>query len=100
MGKNIIIQLLKEYPIETAEDIQDSLKDLLGGTIKEMMEAELDNHLGYRKLERSNSDYYRNGFKQNRVNSCFDFMDINVHQDRNSSFEPQVVKNRQKYIFH
>ena len=28
----------------TAEDIQDALKDLLGGTIKEMMEAEMDNH--------------------------------------------------------
>jgi len=32
---------LQEYDIETAEDIQDALKDLLGGTIKEMMEAEI-----------------------------------------------------------
>ena len=31
-------QLLDEYDIQTAEDIQDALKDLLGGTIKEMME--------------------------------------------------------------
>ena len=38
--RNIIRQLLEEYDIETAEDIQDALKDLLGGTIKEMMEAE------------------------------------------------------------
>lgn len=37
--RNIIHQLLEEYDIETAEDIQDALKDLLGGTIKEMMEA-------------------------------------------------------------
>ena len=35
--RNIIRQLLEEYDIETAEDIQDALKDLLGGTIKEMM---------------------------------------------------------------
>lgn len=34
--RNIIQQLLQEYDIETAEDIQDALKDLLGGTIKEM----------------------------------------------------------------
>ena len=40
--RNIIRQLLEEYDIETAEDIQDALKDLLGGTIKEMMEAEMD----------------------------------------------------------
>ena len=39
--RNIIHQLLEEYDIQTAEDIQDALKDLLGGTIKEMMEAEI-----------------------------------------------------------
>lgn len=43
--RNIIHQLLEEYDIQTAEDIQDALKDLLGGTIKEMMEAEMDEHL-------------------------------------------------------
>ena len=31
---NIIRQLLEEYDIETTEDIQDALKDLLGETIK------------------------------------------------------------------
>ena len=33
--RNIIHQLLEEYDIQSAEDIQDALKDLLGGTIKE-----------------------------------------------------------------
>ena len=37
--RNIIHQLLEEYDIQTAEDTQDALKDLLGGTIKEMMET-------------------------------------------------------------
>ena len=37
--RNIIHQLLEEYDIQSAEDIQDALKDLLGGTIKEMMEC-------------------------------------------------------------
>jgi hypothetical protein len=45
--RNIIQQLLQEYDIQSAEDIQNALKDLLGGTIKEMMEAEMDSHLGY-----------------------------------------------------
>ena len=47
----------------TSEDIQDALKDLLRGTIKEMMEAEMDEHLGYGKSERYESDDYRNGYK-------------------------------------
>ena len=60
--RNIIRQLLEEYDIVTAEDIQDALKDLLGGTIKEMMEAEMDEHLGYEKSQRSDNDDYRNGY--------------------------------------
>lgn len=96
--RQIIQQLLQEYDIETAEDIQDALKDLLGGTIKEMMEAEMDDHLGYEKSERFDSDDYRNGYKQKQVNSSYGSITIDVPQDRKSTFEPQVVKKRQKDI--
>jgi transposase-like protein len=47
--RNIIQELLQEYYIHSAADIQKALKDLLGGTIKAMMESELDEHLGYEK---------------------------------------------------
>ena len=93
-----ILAIIQEYDIETAEDIQDALKDLLGGTIKEMMEAEMDDHLGYQKSERSDSDDYCNGYKSKRVNSSYGSMDIDVPQDRKSTFEPQIVKKRQKDI--
>ena len=96
--RNIIRQLLEEYDIETAEDIQDALKDLLGGTIKEMMKAEMDDHLGYEKSERSDNDDYRNGYKHKQVNSRYGSMEIEVPQDRKSTFEPQIVKKRQKDI--
>ena len=45
--RNIIRGLLQEYDIQSAADIQEALKDLLGGTIKEMMEAEMDDHAEY-----------------------------------------------------
>ena len=96
--RNIIRQLLEEYDIETAKDIQDALKDLLGGTIKEMMEAEMDEHLGYEKSERSDNEDYRNGYKTKQVNSSYGSMEIQVPQDRQSSFQPQIVKKRQKDI--
>lgn len=96
--RNIIHQLLEEYDIQTAEDIQDALKDLLGGTIKEMMEAEMDNHLRYEKSQRSDSDDYRNGYKEKQANSSYGSMKIEVPQDRKSTFEPQIVKKRQKDI--
>lgn len=96
--RNIIQQLLQEYDIQSAEDIQDALKALLGGTIKEMMASEMDEHLGYEKSECFDGDNYRNGYKSKRINSRYGRMDIQVPQDRKSTFEPQVVKKRQKDI--
>ena len=53
--KNIIGMLLEEYDIKSAKDIEDALKDLLGGTIQEMLESEMDEHLGYQEYERSST---------------------------------------------
>ena len=98
-GKRAIIQqLFQEYDIEIASDMQDALKDLLGGTIKEMMETEMDSHLGYEKSKRSDSENARNGYKSKTLNSSYSRFRIEVPQDRQSSFEPQVVKKRQKDI--
>ena len=69
--KNIIAGLIQEYDIKTAEDIQEALKDLLGGTIQEMMEAELDEHLGYDEYERSDNTDYRNGVKHKKLRSSY-----------------------------
>ena len=98
-GKREIIRgLLQEYNIESAADIQEALKDLLSGTIKEMMEAEMNEHLGYEKSERSDSDDARNGYKSKRIMTSYGGMEIEVPQDRKSTFEPRVVKKRQKDI--
>ena len=51
-----------------------------------------------KKSERSDSDDYRNGYKPKRINSSFGSMDIQVPQDRKSTFEPQVVKKAAKRI--
>ena len=90
--------MLQEYDIETADDIQDALKDLLSGTLKEMMETEMDDHLGYEKYERSDEKNYRNGTKSKRVRSKYGEFEVDVPQDRNSSFDPKVLPKRQKDI--
>ena len=96
--KNIIAALLQEYDIQSAEDIQDALKDLLGDTIKEMMEAEMDEHLGYESYERSENPNSRNGYKQKQIRSKYGETTLSVPQDRDSTFEPKIVKKRQKDI--
>ena len=52
-----------------------------------MMEAKMEDHLGYEKSRRSDSDDYRNGYKRKRVNSSYGSMEIDV---------PQVIKNVRK----
>lgn len=96
--RNIISALMDEYEIKTAEDIQDALKDLLGGTIRSMMESEMTNHLGYPKSARSHSENCRNGSKTKTVRSKYGEFEVDVPKDRNGTFEPQIVKNRQKDI--
>ena len=96
--REIIRNLLSEYDIQSAQDIQEALKDLLGGTIKELMEAEMEAHLGYEKSERSDTDDYRNGYKSKTVKSSIGKVELEVPQDRKSTFEPQVVKKGQKDI--
>ena len=90
--RNLIQGLLQEY------DIQDALKDLLSGTIQDMLETEMDDHLGYNRYERSGEPNYRNGTKSKIVRSKYGEFQVDVPQDRQSSFEPQVLPKRQKDI--
>ena len=61
--RNLIQGLLQEYDIQSADDIQEALKDLLSVTIRDMLKTEMDNHLGYDRYERSSEPNYRNGTK-------------------------------------
>ena len=54
--RNIIGQLIEMYDIKTAADIQEALKDLLGGTIQSMLEAEMDEQVSER--EAADSEYH------------------------------------------
>ena len=96
--RNIITSLIQEYDIQSADDLQDALKDLLGDTIQEMMEAEMTEHLGYDEYQRSDSTNARNGRKTKTVRSKYGETTIEVPQDRDASFEPKIVKKRQKDI--
>lgn len=96
--RNLIQGLFEEYDIQTADDIQDALKDLLSGTIKEMMETGMDDHLGYEKFERSDEPNARNGTKTKRVRSKYGEFEVDVPQDRDSTFDPKVLPKHQKDI--
>lgn len=97
--RNVARQLIAEYNPNSVLDIQEALKDLLGQTIKEMMEAEMEEHIGSSKNEQNlDRDNYRNGYKDKKVTSNLGEFNISVPQDRNSTFDSYIVPKRQKNI--
>lgn len=63
-----------------------------------MMKTEMNEHIGYEKYQHSDCTNYRNGVKKKNVCSTYGEFQVEVPQDRNSTFEPQIVKKRQKDI--
>lgn len=98
--KEVIASLIEMYDIKSVADIQNALKDLLGGTIQGMLEAELDDELGYKKHEKTEEpkSNYRNGYKPKTLKTTMGKMEIAVPQDRNSEFEPKIVAKHKTNI--
>jgi len=56
-------QFLEIYEPTSTGDVYDGLKEMLGGTIESMLEAEMDDHLGYPKgVSADHPENIRNGF--------------------------------------
>lgn len=91
----ILRRLIEEYDVQTTKDVQEMLKDLFAGTIQEMLEAELEDHLGYERYDNKNkgTSNSRNGHRTKKVKSDFGEVKLSIPRDRNGDFEPRVVKN-------
>lgn len=91
---------LIEYVIKDCQstgDIQNSLKRLFGGSIEQMLEAEMEEHLGYEKhsAEGTNSGNSRNGYNHKIITSDYGTTEIAIPRDRNGEFEPRVLGKHQ-----
>jgi len=93
--KELVSLLMQDC--HTTEDIQTKLKRLFAGTIEQMLEAEMDEHLGYEKhsVEGNNSGNSRNGYNRKTILSDYGESEIEVPRDRNGEFEPKVLAKRQ-----
>ena len=97
-GSKIAKMLIEEYNPQSAQDIQEVLKELLGDTMEELLKAELDQHLDYEYGEKPLSLNTRNGSSKKTVKSSYGNIDLNIPRDREGSFEPQALKKYEKDI--
>lgn len=100
MDKKQLREFIKENNIKTAADIQNALKDMFRDALQEMLEAELDDDLGYAKNDTENKDTEnrRNGHSKKTVRSEYGEMELDIPRDREGEFEPAIVKKHQKNV--
>ena len=89
--REIIGRLIDEYDIKSADDIQKALRDLMGGTIQDMMEGELEGQIDEAKKADPEYSDSRNGYKPKTLRSNYGPVEIKVPQDRNSDYNPVIV---------
>jgi len=74
------------------------IKRLVKEAMENMLQAEMQEHLGRKKSERAEEDNpnYRNGIRQRPLLSSAGEIDIEVPRDRNGQFKPIVIENYQR----
>ncbi|GAA0725804.1 hypothetical protein GCM10008905_21750 [Clostridium malenominatum] len=98
--KDLLREFIRENNLTTARELQLALKDLFAGTLQEMLEAELEDYLGYSKYDYKNktTKNSRNGSSPKKVISDFGEVDIAIPRDRQGEFEPKAVKKYENDI--
>lgn len=85
-------EFLKQF--KNSADFGSFMEELYSRGVEQMLEGELDAHLGYQKHEKSGSDNTRNGYGQKSIKTKYGKASIQVPRDRDASFDPIVVPKR------
>ncbi|RIN99097.1 IS256 family transposase, partial [Mammaliicoccus sciuri] len=93
-------RIIAEYAPESVEDMENALKDVFGPMFEAMLQGEMNNHLGYSSNDKSDkiTENRRNGYGDKTLNTTKGNIEINVPRDRDASFEPQLIKKRQRDV--
>ncbi|NMB95406.1 MAG: IS256 family transposase [Clostridiaceae bacterium] len=95
--KELISELVKVSGVKTFADVQAMMKEAMSETLQNMLEAELEEELGYSKYDYRNkdTDNSRNGYSNKRLQTSNGEIAINVPRDRQGEFEPVIVEKHQ-----
>jgi len=98
LNKEELRRQIKEGKEISLDGILDEFKALLRESIQTASEVEMDEHLGYSKHQQSDNPNYRNGHNKKTLKSKYGEIDVAIPRDRDGSFEPQLVKKRERLL--
>ncbi len=79
-------------------ELQSFFRELQARAVSQMLEGEMDGHLGYEKHERSGQGNSRNGHTSKKVRGDQGDLEIQVPRDRDGTFNPIIVPKRKNMI--
>lgn len=85
-------EFLKQF--KTGEELYSFLAQIQKRGVEQILEGELDAHLGYEKHQQRPDDNARNGHSTKKIKNQYGEFPIQVPRDRDSSFEPALVPKR------
>lgn len=83
---------------KTGEELMTFADSIRKRALEQMLEGELDAHLGYEKHQTSESENARNGHGTKFVKTTEGTIELKVPRDRQGTFEPQIVPKRKTVI--
>lgn len=85
-------EFLKQF--KTGEELYSFLAQIQKRGVEQILEGELDSHLGYDKHQTSAGENTRNGHSKKKIKNQFGVSEIQVPRDRDASFTPALVPKR------
>ena len=102
-SKELLKEFVNSQKFTSTTDIMNSMKELFSDVLQQVMEAELEEKLGYEKSQRI-SDFaesdtpknYRNGYSKKTVKTQLGEVDVKIPRDRNGEYEPKIIDKYQR----
>lgn len=97
-SKEMLREFVNSQHFTSTAEIMESMKELFSDVLQQVMEAELEEKLGYEKSERLTKNdengsrkNYRNGYSKKTVKTQLGEVDVKIPRDRNGEYEPQII---------
>ncbi len=104
--KQAMREMMKEYlknndvSVKNGADVNAIMRDMMSVILEGSLDEELDEELGYSKYDYANKDTKnsRNGHSSKTMHTSYGDMELAIPRDRNSEYEPQLIKKYQNTV--
>jgi Transposase and inactivated derivatives len=100
VSKELLREYVKNQKFKSTGEVLESLKDIFKDVIQEVLEAEMDDHLGYDKHypEQTPGVNSRNGYSKKVLKSELGPIELKMPRDRQGEFEAQIIPKYQRTV--